>query len=448
MIRDLAAADENQTREADILVVGAGTAGLLIAVLLSRKGSHVVVVESGGEQQAEDRHPLNEVVQLGETYHGAEDGRFRCLGGTSTRWGGALIPFMARDFDVAAGWDARWPVGVEAFTQYARQVERIFELTETPYEIPEVLGSAAGANAAFVPRLAKWPPFVNRNMATLLRRDIQRESGPEVWLGATVCEFSLEPSGRLGSVAAKSLNGRRLSIKAREVVFAAGAIESTRLLLLVDRQHDDRLFEPHGILGRYFYDHLSVPTSRVFVRDARRLNQITGFRFEGKTMRNLRFEPSFELRKQHGLPTGFAHISFVSESPSGFDALRSILRGAGRKTSLRPRRDALGVLCSLAGERPVVAGGRKASPVPPAVHAPSAYGGRAGASGAKSDCAFARSRGCLRQPAGDDRLAGWGNSRSSLDRSDETLSAVLGEQRSRSLGPARDRSRRRKSSTA
>ena len=103
----------------------------------------------------------------------------------------------------------------------------------------------------------------------------------------------------------------RLSIKAREVVFAAGAIESTRLLLLVDRQHDDRLFEPHGILGCYFYDHLSVPTSRVFVRDARRLNQITGFRFEGKTMRNLRFEPSFELRKQHGLPTRFAHISFV-----------------------------------------------------------------------------------------------------------------------------------------
>jgi choline dehydrogenase-like flavoprotein len=54
-------------------------------------------------------------------------------------------------------------------------------------------------------------------------------------------------------------------------------------------------------------------------------------------MRNLRFEPSFELRKQHGLPTGFAHVSFVSESPSGFDALRSILRGRqeGKLPSVR-----------------------------------------------------------------------------------------------------------------
>src|SRR5271156_7177824 len=134
-----------------------------------------------------------------------------------------MIPFMTRDFDVAAGWDARWPVHVEAFTQYARQIERIFDLTETPYEIPEVLGSAAGANAAFVPRLAKWPPFANRNMATLLRRDIERESGPEVWLGATVCEFSLEPSGRLGSVAAKRLDGHPLSVQPRGGGFAAGA---------------------------------------------------------------------------------------------------------------------------------------------------------------------------------------------------------------------------------
>src|SRR5262249_20133689 len=81
-------------------------------------------------------------------------------------------------------------------------------------------------------------------------------------------------------------------------------------------------------------DHLSTPTARVLVRDARKLNQITGFRFEGKTMRSLRFEPSIELRKAHDLPTGFAHISFASDSPSGFDALRSILRG--RQQGIRP----------------------------------------------------------------------------------------------------------------
>src|SRR5436305_338909 len=114
MIRDLGVCSEDHTLETDILVIGAGTVGLLVAVLLRRKGLRVVVVESGGAQQTEDRHPLNEVIQIGDQYEGAENGRFRCLGGTSTRWGGALIPFMAQDFDLAAGWEAQWPVGVEA----------------------------------------------------------------------------------------------------------------------------------------------------------------------------------------------------------------------------------------------------------------------------------------------------------------------------------------------
>jgi choline dehydrogenase-like flavoprotein len=326
MIRDLAISGEDHNLEADILVVGGGTVGLLIAVLLSRKGSRVVVVESGGKQQIGERHPLNEVVQLGDRYNGAQDGRFRCLGGTSTRWGGALIPFMAQDLDLAAGWEARWPVDIEAFTKYTSAVERTFGLVGTSYEVSEFLGSVDAGDAAFIPRLAKWPPFLNRNVASLFRRDIESDSGPEIWLGATVTKFSLNPSGRIGVVCAKSVNGRCLSIRPGEVIVAAGAIESTRLLLIADRQHEDKLFAPHGILGRYFFDHLSAPTARVSVHNARKLNRIIGFRFEGKTMRSLRFEPAIELRKLHYLPTGFVHISFASESPSGFDALRSIFR--------------------------------------------------------------------------------------------------------------------------
>src|SRR5277367_5447463 len=164
VIRDLAAADENQTREADILVVGAGTAGLLIAVLLSRKGSHVVVVESGDEQQAEDRHPLNEVVQLGETYYGAARGRFRCLGGTSTRWGGALIPFVAADC-----LPEEWPIPREELETYIPVVESLFDLAPGSYEGATVFDGPA---TDFRVRMAKWPAFGSRNVASLLAKQL------------------------------------------------------------------------------------------------------------------------------------------------------------------------------------------------------------------------------------------------------------------------------------
>src|SRR5262249_9211951 len=66
-------------------------------------------------------------------------------------------------------------------------------------------------------------------------------------------------------------------------------------------------------------------------RNTRQFNRIVGFRFETRTMRNLRFEPSLQLRKDYALPAGFAHISVASETLGGFDALRSILRGWQRR---------------------------------------------------------------------------------------------------------------------
>jgi choline dehydrogenase-like flavoprotein len=237
-----------------------------------------------------------------------------------------MAPFMASDFDVVSGWGARWPVDVQWFTKYCADVEQLFGLADTPYEVPELLGRACEYNAAFLPRLAKWPPFSYRNVAVLLSKELEHADGPEIWLGATAIRFSLDPGGRLSSVVARNVSGSTLSIEANETVIAAGAIESTRLLLLLDRLYDSRLFEPYGVIGRYFYDHLSSPTAHVKVSDTRAFNRIVGFRFENKTMRNLRFEPSASLRKAHGLPNAFIHISFAEETPSGFEALRAILR--------------------------------------------------------------------------------------------------------------------------
>ena len=109
-------------------------------------------------------------------------------------------------------------------------------------------------------------------------------------------------------------------------MIAAGAIESTRLLLLIDHQNDNRVFAPDRVLGRYFHDHVSTETGRLAVADKTALNRVVGFRFEGGGMRNLRFEPGSELRAAHRLPAGFVHIAFGTETPAGFDVLRSVYR--------------------------------------------------------------------------------------------------------------------------
>jgi len=322
MIRDLAdAVGRAPDLNADVLVIGAGIAGLLVATRLARAGKRVVVVESGALTQPQETHPLNEVEQLGDPYDGAENGRFRCLGGTSTRWGGAMLPFLPADFTLRPpGWDAEWPIALEALTKYQREVERIFGLHDGPYDFPDLMPGA------FLPRRAKWPPFRMRNVAATFETDIKSDRGPEIWLNATATAFGFNPAGLLENVAVRSLRGGSMTITARQFVVAAGAIESTRLLLLADRQHGERIFAPDKVLGRYFYDHLSVAAAKLIDVRAKPLNRVIGFSFEGAVMRNLRFEPGAGLRAAKGVSAGFVHIKAVTANPGGFDALRGVFQ--------------------------------------------------------------------------------------------------------------------------
>jgi len=337
MLRDLSKADSvRQTVRADVVVIGAGLAGLMMAARLRRQGCRVVVLESGGQTQTGDRHPLNEVVQSGQTYRGAEEGRFRCLGGTSTRWGGAMLPFPADDLAARrVGWDADWPVAIDDLAGRFAEIEQIFGLPDGGFEIEDAIGTGAAAHG-FRMRSAKWPTFRMRNVAHVLRRDIA-DARIDLWLNATATSFRLDEGGRLAAITASGGSGRELTAEAPIFAIAAGAIESTRLLLVLDRQHGNNIFAPDGVLGRYFYDHLSAPAATLSAVDRKALVTALGLRFDARGMRDCRIEPTAALRSRLALPGAFAHLAALAADDDGFTALRAIYRAVQRRAYPDPR---------------------------------------------------------------------------------------------------------------
>ncbi len=304
---------------ADFLVIGAGTAGLPASVLLAeRTGRRVICLESGGLHQDADTHPLNAVVQRGETvYQGAELGRFRCLGGTSTRWGGALIPFQPADL-VRAG----WPVGPDDLAPHLGEVEALFGLEPGPYADPAF---PFDLGPTHVNRLAKWPAFGRRNVVNLVGERARALPGLSLWLDATVTGIRAGADGV--QVEARSPAGDRIRVAAGRLIIAAGAIETTRLALLLDRAHDGAISRLGPDLGRHFCDHLSTEVAEITPLRTRDLNRIIGFRFTpGGGMRNIRFEFAPAAAARDSLPPVFAHVGFAVDRPGGFDALRELFR--------------------------------------------------------------------------------------------------------------------------
>lgn len=336
MIYDLTNEKEPTELTSDVAIIGAGIAGLILADRLTQSGIKTIVLESGSTSQGGELAKLNSVEQLSRVYRGAEEGRTRGLGGTSSLWGGALLPFTPEDFQSRPDLkrDA-WPISFQDIEKYTHDVEKLFGIEPGPYEV-SLPNAQNCSNKNFSAREAKWPTFKNRNVATLLDKKLNSKSGFDVWTNATVTSIETEQNTTVKEIIAKSVSGESIRLKAKKYVICSGAIEATRLLLLLDRRTNAHLTKDGSSLGRFFQDHLSLPLAEIETNSAAKLNELAGYRFDKNTMRSLRFELSAQAQKDLKSGSAFVHIAPRPLGETGFDHLRDFVRSIQkRKPSIR-----------------------------------------------------------------------------------------------------------------
>ena len=253
---------------ADIAVVGAGPAGISLALALAGRGLEVLVLESGGpgiEQQADE---LLEVTVSGEDYP-ASDTRVRALGGTSNVWGGRAHPLDPQDLRVR-DWvpDSGWPFDLEELAGWYPGAQELLEVGPEPFDVEHWaprLGRA-GVSVIETDRLSTAlyrlsPPT---NFGERYRDELVAAPDVAVWLRATVVNIVAAPDGSaVSALEVVSADGDRSVVEAAVFVLATGGLEVPRLLLA------SRDIEPAGIgnrrdlVGRYFMEHphLDVATA-------------------------------------------------------------------------------------------------------------------------------------------------------------------------------------------
>ncbi len=249
MIVDLEQASLPPELEADLCIVGAGAAGIAIALAFVGGNHRVIVLESGGERPEPDVEALLQSDLRGLRCATALDGRARIFGGSTTMWAGQALAFDDTVF-AARPWvpGSGWPLEADEIRRHLPAAERLLQLGEPradgwPGELPRPPG-IDGLERTF----SAFSPAPN--FARTHRQTLAAAVNVTVVLHANATRLATSGDGSgVEAVEARSLGGRAVRVRARRHVVCCGGIETPRLLLV------SGVGNAHDMVGRCFQEH-------------------------------------------------------------------------------------------------------------------------------------------------------------------------------------------------
>ncbi|MDH3663081.1 MAG: GMC family oxidoreductase [Alphaproteobacteria bacterium] len=270
MFIDLRLLENGQVLEADICIVGAGAAGITIANQFAGTDTRVCLIESGDLDANPENQDLADGEMVSHPHHPLRTSRDRQFGGSTNSWGGACAPMSASDFEHRpwVGLEG-WPFSKRGLEPYYQRAQLLFEMGPYIYEPDHWTGNDIEFLEFDPDRLENrvWQLSPRTNFSLVYRDSFRSSTSLTVLLNATATEIIAEQSASIvDAVEVRSLDGKQVTVKARLVVLACGAIDNARLLLLSRRHIAPGLGNDHDLVGRYFmqHPHVSAASLRFF----------------------------------------------------------------------------------------------------------------------------------------------------------------------------------------
>ena len=320
----------------DVCLVGAGAAGIVLALELLKQGRRVVLLEGGGAEIEERSQETYRSEVVGNTHRGIHTGRFRAKGGTTNRWGGQILEFEPHDFERRAGIaESGWPFAkttLEPFYERALKLEGLGGVTRNDDDVWVEAGLKPPLFHGLEAYFSRWCP--EPAFARVHREVLEKDPKLALWLHANAVDMIFDGEQMTG-VRCRTLGGTETVFRARVFAFCLGAIESTRFFL--QPRPGGLPWNVSGLLGKHFQDHIDGNAAEVKPLDSLRFHKV----FDNIFTRGYKYHPKLRLSAALQAERGTLNVAgtmyFLSDSDGALARLKEtakrVLRGRLREVS-------------------------------------------------------------------------------------------------------------------
>ncbi len=253
----------------NVCIVGAGPAGITLALELEGAGLDVTLLESGSREFDQSTFALTKGEVVGEPYYPLFEARAHAFGGSSHYWH-EDAPLRSRRLD-AIDFESRsavphsgWPFGRDHLEPFYDRAEETCRLGSMGYSARD------WADATGCPMLPIETDALHTTMFKFTQDievfrnyfdEIVASSSTTLITHAHVVEIERSSDGSsVGGLSVAGLWNTAFRVEADVYVLAAGGIENARLLLVSDPERTTGVAQN---IGRYFMEHLRVTTGLV-----------------------------------------------------------------------------------------------------------------------------------------------------------------------------------------
>lgn len=331
MIRTLSGAVDRDLAD-DVAIVGAGPAGISLALELASSSLRIALFEGGSRQHSDasqTRYEGETTTSEGFAYPPLDVLRLRQFGGTSNHWSGWCRPIEPEVFGERPWLGTEpWPLSYDDLAEGYRRAHHYCELGDPEYDA-RILCRAAGLPLPMEPTDLMSTPVWWISPPTRFGDRYEDElaaSTIDVFLEANCVGIDVV-DGVARAVRLVSEDGSTHRAESGHVVLACGGIETSRTLLHL--AEDVPEVNRSGLVGVGFLEHSHVVVGAVLARrrqienEGARYASMVGFGDADGT----RFKVGLAVQPEASEERGMANLSFTFREPKARFAAEELAHG-------------------------------------------------------------------------------------------------------------------------